>query len=156
MRVVHRGSIQAQLGTQRFLHQAALSISLAHLFSMDPVLVCKLAETRDRYRAELATALVEDADPLAAYDSFVKWTLESYGAHLAQSGLLELLEEATRRFADDATYKTDLRYLKLWLLYASHVEDPTVVYAFALSKDIGRVYAQTYWEYAGALERKGK
>ena len=124
---------------------------------MDPTLASKLTRAREEYRAELATALVEDVDPLAAYDAFIKWTLNSYGPeHLAHSGLLELLEEATRHFVDDDAYKSDLRYLKLWLLYANHVEDPTVIYAFVLSKDIGKIYAQTYWEYADALERKGK
>ncbi|EJF64965.1 hypothetical protein DICSQDRAFT_153131, partial [Dichomitus squalens LYAD-421 SS1] len=123
---------------------------------MDPALASKLARTRDQYRAQLATALTEDADPLAAYDSFVKWTVDSYGPHLAQSGLLELLEEATRYFVDDDAYKSDLRYLKLWLLYASHVEDPTVIYAFLHSKNIGKIYAQTYQEYADALERRGR
>ncbi|KAH9945456.1 Mad3/BUB1 homology region 1-domain-containing protein [Epithele typhae] len=123
---------------------------------MDPKLSAKLFRQREKYRADLVTALVEDADPLAAYDSFIKWTAENYGEHLAASGLLELLEEATRYFVADDAYKSDLRYLKLWLLYASHVEDPTVIYAFVLSKDIGKIYAQTYWEYADALERKGK
>ena len=123
---------------------------------MDPALASKLARTRDQCRAQLATALTEDADPLAAYDAFVKWTVDSYGPHLAQSGLLELLEEATRHFVDDDAYQSALRYLKLWLLYASHVEDPTVIYAFILSKDIGKIYAQTYQEYADALERAGR
>ena len=124
---------------------------------MDPVLASKLASAREKYRAELATALVEDADPLAAYNSFVKWTEESYGVeHIAQSGLLELLDEATRHFLGDDTYKSDLRYLKLWLQYASYVEDPTVIYAFVLSKNIGRAYAEAYWEYAEALEGQGK
>lgn len=120
---------------------------------MDPTLASKLAQKRDKYKAELATALTEDADPLAAYDSFIKWTVDAYGNHLAQSGLLELLEEATRYFVDDDAYKADLRYLKLWLLYASHVEDPTVIYGFLIEKSIGKIYAQTYQEFADALER---
>ncbi|CCM01398.1 uncharacterized protein FIBRA_03449 [Fibroporia radiculosa] len=113
-----------------------------------------LLKKREYYRAQIATALEEDPDPLAAYDGFVRWTLENYGKdELAQSGLLELLEESTRKFKDDAAYKGDLRYLKLWLLYASHIEDPTVIYAFLLENNIGAVYAQLYWEYAAALER---
>ena len=123
---------------------------------MDATLASKLARTRDQYKAQLSTALTEDADPLAAYDAFVKWTVDNYGRQLAQSGLIELLEEATRHFVDDDAYKSDLRYLKLWLLYASHVEDPTVIYDFILYKNIGKIYAQTYWEDAGALERSGR
>ena len=123
---------------------------------MDPTVASNLAQTRETYRSKLATALSEDADPLAAYASFVKWTVDSYGLHLAHSGLLELLEEATRRFVDDDGYKGDLRYLQLWLLYAKHVEDPTVVYSFILSKGIGKMYTQIYEDYADELERRGR
>lgn len=116
-----------------------------------------LSQKRELYRTQIATALQEDPDPLTAYDGFVKWTLDHYQqAQLAYSGLLELLEEATRQFKDDAAYKGDLRYLKLWSLYASHVEDPTIIYAYLLANGIGTVYAQTYWEYAAALERSGR
>ena len=101
--------------------------------------------------------LDEDEDPLALYDRFVKWTLDNYAQEeLAQSGLLEVLEEATRRFVKDPRYKTDLRYLKLWLLYASHVEDPTAIYAHILAHGIGTLYAQTYLEYAAVLEKRGQ
>ena len=123
---------------------------------MAPSFANKLSKKRDKYREQLATALTEDPDPLAVYDSFIKWTVESYGSHLAQSGLIELLDEATRHFVDDDVYKNDLRYLKLWLLYASHVEDPTMIYQFLIQKNIGRNYAQTYQELADALERQGR
>ncbi|KZT73683.1 hypothetical protein DAEQUDRAFT_735394 [Daedalea quercina L-15889] len=116
-----------------------------------------LLKKREQFREQIRTALEEDPDPLSAYDGFVKWTLEHYpNQHLAQSGLLELLEEATRKFKDDAAYKGDLRYLKLWLLYASHVEDPNVIHAYLLANGIGTVYAQTYWEHAAALECAGR
>ena len=153
------GSVPRRLGTLS-PSTASLTHDSLHIDTdsnrMDPSLASKLARTRDQYKAQLATALTEDADPLAAYDAFVKWTVDNYGSHLAQSGLLELLEEATRHFVDDDAYKSDLRYLKLWLLYANHVEDPTVIYDFILFKNIGKIYAQTYWEYAGALDRNGR
>ncbi|OCH94366.1 hypothetical protein OBBRIDRAFT_817210 [Obba rivulosa] len=117
----------------------------------------QLLKKREQYRQQITTALQEDPDPLSAYDDFVKWTIQSYpDAQVARSGLLELLEEATRQFVDDPAYKGDLRYLKLWSLYASHVEDPTTIYAFLIAKDIGTVYAQTYQEYANALEQSGR
>ncbi|OBZ72669.1 Checkpoint serine/threonine-protein kinase bub1 [Grifola frondosa] len=124
---------------------------------MDPSSSSTLSKKRERYRAQLATALQEDADPLAAYDDFIKWTQDNYpDSELARSGLLELLEEATRQFVGDAAYKSDLRYLKLWLLYASHVEDPTTIYAFLIANEIGVVYALTYQGFADALERCGR
>ncbi|KAI0775228.1 hypothetical protein BD413DRAFT_534119 [Trametes elegans] len=115
-----------------------------------------LARKRKRYREELAVALTQTADPLALYEDFISWTRNAYSGQIAHSGLLELLDEATRHFLDDPAYKNDLRYLKLWLLYAKHVEDPTIVYAFIFSKSIGKVYAQTYIDYAEALYKNGR
>lgn len=117
----------------------------------------QLDKTRDKYRAQVAIAMQEDEDPLAAYENFVKWTIDNYPEKLiARSGLLELLEETTRQFKDDEAYKGDLRYLKLWSLYANHVEDPAVVFAFLLKNNIGAVYAQVYEEYAIALVGSGR
>ncbi|KAH9850335.1 Mad3/BUB1 homology region 1-domain-containing protein [Lenzites betulinus] len=116
----------------------------------------KLAKEREKYRNRLARAIREDPDPLAAYVDFVQWTTNAYNGHLERSGLLELLDEATRYFLDDDAYKSDLRYLKLWLLYASYVQDPTIIYSFILSKDVGKIYAQVYQEYALALHTRGK
>ncbi|KAH8099973.1 hypothetical protein BXZ70DRAFT_197318 [Cristinia sonorae] len=117
----------------------------------------QIDKTREQYRARIAAALQEDEDPLAVYDNFVKWTVENYQGNLiARSGLLELLEETTRQFKDDEAYKGDLRYLKLWILYASHVEDPAVVFAFVMRNNIGSVYAQVYEEYALALFTCGR
>ncbi len=116
-----------------------------------------LDKKSDKYRAQLDAALKDDEDPLAAYGQFIKWTIDHYpGDLIAQSGLLELLEEATRQFKSDPQYKGDLRYLKLWSLYASYVETPTTIYKFLLANDIGTVYAQLYEEYASALEKGGR
>ncbi|KAF7799772.1 hypothetical protein EIP86_011014 [Pleurotus ostreatoroseus] len=123
----------------------------------DSVAVQQLDKKREKYKAQLLVALQEEEDPLALYEQFVKWTLDNYPDRLVtRSGLLELLEEATRQFKDDAAYKGDLRYLKLWSLYARHVEDPAVIYAFLISNEIGTMYAQVYEEYAAALERNGR
>ncbi|TCD69352.1 hypothetical protein EIP91_007908 [Steccherinum ochraceum] len=117
----------------------------------------QLDKTREKYRAQVATALQEDEDPLAAYDNFVKWTVDNYPEKLiARSGLLELLEETTRQFKEDKTYRADLRYLRMWILYANYVEDPPAVFAFVLRNGIGAVYAQIYEEYAVALAACGR
>ncbi|KAI0833466.1 hypothetical protein BC628DRAFT_1335195 [Trametes gibbosa] len=115
----------------------------------------QLAKERDRYRNRLARALTEDPDPLAAYVDFVQWTTNAYEGNLGLSGLIELLDEATRYFLDDDAYRSDLRYLKLWLLYAKYAQDPTVILSFIISKDIGKIYAQVYQEYALALHKQG-
>jgi checkpoint serine/threonine-protein kinase len=110
-----------------------------------------------RRRSQIASEIDEADDPLALYDSFVKWIFAEYPReHLASSGLIELLEEATRRYKGDSSYKSDLRYLKLWRLYASLVDKPSVVYKFILTNGIGTVYALLFEDYALALERDGR
>ncbi|KAG1905494.1 uncharacterized protein F5891DRAFT_1253798 [Suillus fuscotomentosus] len=123
---------------------------------MTPARNAQLDQEREEYRASIAEALQEDEDPLAAYDDFAKWTAQQYPADDMTSGLVELLEEITRRFKDDLRYKGDLRYLKLWSAYAKQVERPTIIYSYLVKHDIGCVYALLYEEYAGALEREGR
>lgn len=110
-----------------------------------------------RRRSQIASEIDEADDPLALYDRFVKWIFAEYPReHLASSGLIELLEEATRRYKSDSSYKSDLRYLKLWTLYASLVDKPSVVYKFILTNGIGTVYALLFEDYALTLERDGR
>jgi checkpoint serine/threonine-protein kinase len=116
----------------------------------------ELSRKREAMHTELESVLEDEADPLAAYDNFVKWTLQSYANH-SDSGLLELLEEAVLKFKDDMRYKPgDLRYVKLWILFANHVDKPAVVYAYMMEKGIGRPYSLFFEEYAEALEREGR
>ena len=110
-----------------------------------------------RLRSQIASEIDEADDPLELYDRFVKWIFDKYPReHFASSGLIELLEEATRRYKDDSSYKSDLRYFKLWTLYASLVDKPSVVYKFVLTNGIGTVYALLFEDYALALERDGR
>lgn len=113
-----------------------------------------LSSVRARLRSAVHSALESNDDPLSAYVDLVYWTIEHYPqGHSAESGILELLEEATRTLKDDVRYKNDLRYLKLWVLYGSYIERPVVIYAFLLANDIGSDHALFYEEYALALER---
>lgn len=124
--------------------------------------IAALDEERASRHARLKTVMQEEEDPLAFYDEFVKWTIESYPpTHIPRAGLLELLDEAIRQFKNDKTYKVDRRYLKLWLTYAQYVEDDhdgaaVEVCKFVIEHDIGTAYAQLYEHYASALERRGR
>lgn len=117
----------------------------------------QLSSVRAQLRAEVEEALKTNEDPLSAYATLVYWTIEQYPqGHSAESGILELLEEATRTLKDDQRYKEDLRYLKLWVLYANYIERPTIIYAFLLANNIGTSHAILYEEYAIVLERDGR
>jgi hypothetical protein len=119
----------------------------------------KLSATRNRLRINVDIALEDsEDDPLEAYCRLIYWTVENYPqGHSAESGLLELLEEATRKLKDDrdGQWRSELKYLKLWVLYASFVEKPVIIYKFLLANEIGTGWALFYEEYATALERNG-
>ncbi|KAI0303769.1 hypothetical protein B0F90DRAFT_1924710 [Multifurca ochricompacta] len=94
-----------------------------------------------KLRSQITSEIDEADDPLELYDRFVMWIFDKYPReHLASSGLIELLEEATRRYKDDSSYKSDLR----------------VVYKFILTNGIGTVYALLFEDYALTLERDGR
>lgn len=120
----------------------------------------KLSATRNRLRINVELALDdEEGDPLEAYCRLVYWTVENYPqGPSVESGLIELLEEATRVLKDDreGEWRGDLKYLKLWLLYASFVEKPTIIYQFLIANEIGTEFALLYEEYAAVLERDGR
>ena len=124
--------------------------------SMPALRTSQLEQERAEYRASIKEALEEDEDPLAAYDDFIKWTSRIFPENDHSSGLIQLLEEATRKFKDDARYSGDLRYLKLWSTYAKMVEKPALVYAYLVKKEIGCVYGLLWEEYALALEKEGR
>src|ERR1700760_4453794 len=55
----------------------------------------------------------EDADdPLDIFDRYVKWTMDAYptAQATAESGLLPLVERATKTFLSNSMYKNDPRY----------------------------------------------
>ena len=120
----------------------------------------RLSSTRNRLRINVEVALEdEDDDPLEAYSRYVYWVVENYPqGHSAESGLLELLEEATRVLKDHqgGKWRGDLRYLKLWVLYASYVEKPAVIFKFCMVNEIGTSHSLLYEEFAIALERSGR
>ena len=99
----------------------------------------------------------ENVDVLGAYVAFVDWTVQHYPqGHNSESGIVELLEEATRALKDDRRWRNDPRYLDLWIQYASYVERPLVIYAFLVSNEIATQLARLYVEYATVLEREGR
>jgi checkpoint serine/threonine-protein kinase len=142
---------------------------LAELFSPSPahdkfspqslsdtksVLECIRAE----YEAEVAN-ISESDDPLDVYDRYVRWTLDAYPSAQAtpQSQLHTLLERATKAFVNAPQYKSDPRYIKLWLHYIHFLSDsPRETFVFLSRHGIGETLALFYEEYAAWLEGAGR
>ncbi|SJX66418.1 related to spindle assembly checkpoint protein [Sporisorium reilianum f. sp. reilianum] len=92
-------------------------------------------------------------DPLEAWTKYVKWCIDNYpSGQTHESGLIPLLERATRHFKDSEQYTNDPRYLRLWILYARNVECARDVYNFLLANEIGTKLASLYEELAVVLE----
>lgn len=99
----------------------------------------------------------EARDPLLFYCQYVQWIMDNYpSGSSSESGLLNILEEATRSFCGKDVYKNDERYVKLWIEYANLVEGSERVFAFMLANDIGSEFAWPYEEFATVLERNKK
>ena len=113
---------------------------------------------RQEYEAELQV-ISESDDPLDVYDRYVKWTLNAYPSAqaTAESGLLPLLERATKSFLSSTHYKNDPRYLRLWLHYIRLFSDaPRETFAFLSRHHIGEGLALFYEEFAAWLEGAGR
>lgn len=113
---------------------------------------------RQEYENELQS-IGESDDPLDVYDRYVKWTLNAYPSAQAtpESGLLPLLERATKSFLSSSPYKNDPRYLRLWLHYIRLFSDaPRETFAFLARHHIGEGLALFYEEFAAWLEGAGR
>jgi hypothetical protein len=59
----------------------------------------------------------------------IRWVKDAYPAGGYQSELLPVVEACTRTFQDDERYKSDIRYLRVWVLYVSL---PLTLHSFLL------------------------
>lgn len=136
------------------------ALALSHVYSVPRAQRNKeLAATHAQFRERIDSLQDEDADgdPMEAYCEYITWIIDNYpSGSSSESGLLAILEEATRRFSEEAAYKNDPRYARLWMEYANLVEQSERVYAYMLANDIGTVYPHMYEEYALILERNRK
>ncbi|KAJ1024077.1 hypothetical protein NDA16_002916 [Ustilago loliicola] len=113
-----------------------------------------LAQQRAEHEALVTSEDNADSDdPLEAWTKYVKWCIDNYpSGQTHESGLIPLLERATRHFKDSEQYTNDPRYLRLWILYARNVECAPDVYNFLLANEIGTKLASLYEELGVVLE----
>ncbi|KAF8250737.1 hypothetical protein K440DRAFT_597071 [Wilcoxina mikolae CBS 423.85] len=135
----------------------ALAASLSPLSANPHAVRSEHAARQCEFEEELKTASELD-DPLEVWLRYINWTMETFpSGHSSESGLLPLLERATKEFLHDSQYKNDPRYLKLWVQFAQNFSDaPREVYAYLTRNDIGQRLALFYEEYAALLETLGR
>ncbi|SCV74798.1 BQ2448_7827 [Microbotryum intermedium] len=96
-------------------------------------------------------------DPLDVHHQYARFVISNYPAGAsAANKLVPLLEKSTRRFLHDERYRNDPRYLRLWNLYAKHIDCPEDCYNFLFAKGVGERLAMLYEEYATVLEHAGR
>jgi hypothetical protein len=106
---------------------------------------------------ELLDSLDEQDDPLQTYIDYIDWTIQMYPqVQNLDSNLMGLLKNATDAFKDSLQYKTDIRYLKIWIEYAHWVEEPLDIFLHLRKKGIGQALALYYEEYAAYYEKLDK
>jgi checkpoint serine/threonine-protein kinase len=131
--------------------QGRRATELAHLFAMnDHDRIKHLEEQRNVFRTAVEH-LDELDDPLEPYLVYIDF-VEACHTQGPNSELVEVLEEATRRFQHDEMYQHDIRYLICWTTFARLAEDWQAVFKFLADHRIGLTHARYYEEYAQVQE----
>lgn len=140
------------LSRGRSAHALSAALSMQHK-ERQSVLAAQRQEHEDHVTSE---ENAESDDPLEAWCAYVKWCVDNYPeGKSAESGLLPLLERATRTFRESEQYRNDSRYLRLWIMYAQNTDVPRDVFQFLLANDIGSKLAGLYEELAHVQESLG-
>lgn len=137
----------------RSAHSLSHTLSLKHKERAE-----ELAAKRKDFESKVAQdKLDESDDPLSVWEEYIDWIVDSYpsGGASADSGLVPLLERATRSLKDDERCRDSYRYLRLWLLYSRNVDSTEVVLNWLLANEVGTGCAALYEEAASVAETKG-
>ncbi|KAF9355685.1 hypothetical protein BGX34_010312 [Mortierella sp. NVP85] len=156
-RVVDIDAIELEKENIQPIRQGRSATLLARLFSTQPgERAHELALQHQRFQEELEQ-IDELDDPLDVFARYVNWTIESYPQGSAQgheSHLMDLLEKAIKSLKDEQRYMNDLRFVRLYILYAEKVEYPLEIYKFMEKHDIGTGLSLYYEAYAEYLETR--
>ena len=133
----------------RSAHALSHTLSMHHKERQE-VLAMQRQEWEERV---LGPENQDSDDPLEAWCAYVKWCIDNYpDGKSSDSGIVPLLERATREFRSSEQYQNDSRYLRLWILYAQHTDVPRDVFHFLMANEIGTKLASLYEELAHVLE----
>ena len=114
----------------------------------------RLKQENESQFEEKLRNLDDDDDPLQVYVNYVHWIENAYSS--GPSPLLKVVEKAVRQFKNDARYKNDARFLKLWLIVAHQAKEPIDVFKYLSINGIGSRLSLYYEEYALLLEKNGR
>jgi hypothetical protein len=112
---------------------------------------------RAQFQEDL-NSMEELDDPLEVYIRYISWTHRMFpqGGQSNESNLIGLLKDACDKFRHSKRYKSDARYLKIWIEYAKWVDEPKEIFKCLMELEIGQALALFYEEYAAYYERLEK
>ncbi|EGG16886.1 putative protein serine/threonine kinase [Cavenderia fasciculata] len=107
-------------------------------------------------KAEFEKAIQEykGEDPLDLWTKYVKWIQQSYPGGNMKSELLVLLQRCNNLFVKSDQYKNDMRYLRLWLIYADMCREPIEIFNYLEVHGIGSQLSLLYEAKAIIYENK--
>ncbi|KAK1272456.1 hypothetical protein QJS04_geneDACA012250 [Acorus gramineus] len=113
-----------------------LSLSTSHEYCLSPLIFAFI----DCFRCRSIETVLEEFHS---------------GAESSFSRLEELLGDCIRTFMDSDLYQDDVRFLKIWILYADVTQDVEKVYLEMEDKQIGISHSLLYEAFAFLMESKG-
>jgi checkpoint serine/threonine-protein kinase len=131
--------------------QGRKAADLATLFSVsEQDRIAHLEEQRTVFQNAVAH-LNDLDDPLEPFLVYIDVIENGYTQGPTRE-LIDVLQQATQCFEDDAMYQNDIRYLACWTKFARLAEDWQAIFKFLADNDIGQCHARYYEDYAQIQE----
>ncbi|KAJ2517887.1 protein kinase, partial [Coemansia sp. RSA 2049] len=110
-----------------------------------------------QFQAEIAAQdPAETDDPLDVHYRYMQWIFEVFPQASGNQAVIKLVERPLRLFNDDERYRSDARFVKMWIWYIGIINSgQEAVFQYLLANRIGDSLAITYEEYARLLESTG-
>nr|CAD7396045.1 unnamed protein product [Timema poppensis] len=123
----------------------------------NPIVYQELIKEQQRY--EVLIRSYEGGDPLQLWVEYVSWVEQCFPqGNGRDSKYPQILEKCLTLFKDDANYKQDLRYVKLWVKYIELQANPQEFFQLVHSHGIGTQTSLFYrcWAYHFELTKDFK
>ncbi|XP_005095838.1 mitotic checkpoint serine/threonine-protein kinase BUB1 isoform X2 [Aplysia californica] len=104
---------------------------------------------------ELELRTYSGFDPFDVWDRYIKWTEQYFPKGGHDGHLMALIERCLKEFQSNDVYKSDPRFIQVWIRFACSSEDPVEVFTHMFDNGIGLNVAAFYCEWATSLERRG-
>ena len=101
---------------------------------------------------ERKLAEASENDPLTVWDGYIRWAQQNSSQN--PTHMSSLLSRCTRQFQSDDRYKSDPRYLRIWIKYIDTADKPIDIFTHLERSGIGCDLALFYTSWSLVLELK--